>query len=178
MFGPNVFGYDELRMTALVTVLLPVCIESLFELTVFLSDVTRKSSGIGPRTGNFTLTFRVPSEVSRSSLSCPFVSIRVKGNLARFPFHTYVVDASVIVNSILIQHIVNESPALLQGSVFNELHVLKNEFFLRLVLFFRKGIAGYINQLFLMEIERCVNVALSVQDIILCSLPFIGFDAC
>ena len=55
----------------------------------------------------------------------------------------------MIVNSILIQHIVNASPALLQGGIFNEVQILKNEFFIRLVLFLSKCIAGYVNQLFL-----------------------------
>ena len=73
----------------------------------------------------------------------------------------------MIVNSILIQQIVNESPALLQGGIFNEVQILKNEFFIRLVLFLSKCIAGYVNQFFLMEIERSVKVALSVQDVIL-----------
>ena len=45
--------------------------------------------------------------------SADLLSIRVKGNPVRSPVHTYVVDASVIINSILKQHIVNESPALL-----------------------------------------------------------------
>ena len=167
MLGPYVFGYDELWPAALVTVLLPVCIESLFELTVFLSDVTRKSSGIGLQTGNFILTFRVPSEVSKSSLGCPFVSIRVKGNLARFPFHTYVVDTSVIVDSTLIKQVANETPALLQGGIFSEVQIPKNEFFIRLVFLLTKCVAGYVNQFFLMEIERDVKVALSVKDVLL-----------
>ena len=47
MFGPFVLGYDELLPAALGTVLLPVCVESLSELTVVLSDVSRKGSGVG-----------------------------------------------------------------------------------------------------------------------------------
>ena len=57
MFGPNVFGDDELLPIALITILLPVCEECLFELTVVLSNISRKGSGVGPRSSYLRLTF-------------------------------------------------------------------------------------------------------------------------
>ena len=98
---PSVFGYDKLWTTVLRTKLLPVDEERLFELIVIRSDVTSIGFGVGPRSANCRLTFRVPSESCKNSFGCLFVSIRVKGSLAGFSVHTYIVDTSMISDPIL-----------------------------------------------------------------------------
>ena len=66
----------------------------------------------------------------------------------------------MIVDSTLIQQVANEASALLQSSILSEVHIPENEFFIRFVLLLTKCVTGYVNQLFLMEIERLVNIAL------------------
>ena len=45
------------------------------------------------------------------------------------------------------------------------MHILKNEFLIHFILSFYKGIFGIINQLFLVEVECLVNVALMVFEV-------------
>ena len=67
ILDPNVFGYDKLWTTALRAILLPICVERLSECIVVRSDIASKGLGVRPRSANFSLTFRVPSEGCKSS---------------------------------------------------------------------------------------------------------------
>ena len=69
MFGPYVLRDDEIFVASLVTKLLPVCIEQLFDLTLLFPDVSYVGFGVRPHSSYFGLTFLVFPEASKNSFS-------------------------------------------------------------------------------------------------------------